>query len=254
VKTDPFSPFDSDYNYLYTDNDSVSFIGHWANGGGTEIFEDHCNDFIKELSFPFTYPSAYVDSFQRFFFDMSGSDEHYITGTISVTAEGYGTLITPDGTLLQNIIKIHSVESQRDSNHVFGITNSMRHYYQWFSSDTKGFILRFDMSTADSTLIVNALYQRQTNILSSIHNPYSSGLSLSIFPNPCSGNFNLISPFKNGNGTIEIYNATGQQVLYETKISLGRYEIDLSNQPDGMYFVKLFSDEGQVVEKIFLQK
>jgi hypothetical protein len=49
ILTDPFSPGNYDYNYCYIDNDSLSFIGHWANGGGNEIWEDHCTDFIRLL-------------------------------------------------------------------------------------------------------------------------------------------------------------------------------------------------------------
>jgi hypothetical protein len=246
VKTDPFSPFNSDYNYLFADNDSVSFIGHWANGGGTDLWEDHCTDFIKELSFPLTYSSAYIDSFQRFYFDMSGSDEHYINGTISVTADGYGTLITPDGSTVQNVLRLHTVESFRDSNVVFGINNYTYHSYQWYSADMKGYLLRFNMDVTDTTLVVNAFYQKQTNLNTSVEEPGIASDAVRVFPNPGNEILNVVSQFNEG--TILIYDQFGRNFIKQL-LRKGKNEIDLSRLLPGVYFVKSVSCEKEIVQK-----
>jgi hypothetical protein len=248
IKTDPFSPNNFDYNYMFANSDSVCFIGHWANGGGTELWEDHCTDFIKVLSFPLTYSSAYIDSFQRFYFDMSGSDEHYINGTISITADGYGSLITPDGSTVQNVLRLHTVESFRDSNLTFGVNNYIYHSYQWYSSDRKGYILRFNMDVSDTTLVTNAFYQKLTNVITVIEKPGSSSHSVHIFPNPGNGILNLYSTYA---GSIEIFNSVGEIIL-TSGMQTGDNKVDLSGLITGVYFVKLVNGQSYIIYKIVL--
>ena len=40
-KTEPFSTENNEYNYYFSSNDSIAFIGRWADNGGTERWEDH---------------------------------------------------------------------------------------------------------------------------------------------------------------------------------------------------------------------
>lgn len=60
----------------------------------------------------------------------------------------------------------------------------------------------------------------------------------SIFPNPTNGIFTIdnVKSFE----TVIIYNSIGQ-VVYENKIHINKTSIDLSNQPNGIYFVHLQS-------------
>jgi hypothetical protein len=250
-QTNPFDPFDDDYNYLFVDNDSVSFIGHWA-VSGTELFEDHCTDFIRELSFPFTYPAAYVDSIHRYYYDMSGSDDHYVSGTLTVTADGYGTMITPDGNTLQNVIKIHSVEATRDSNLLFGVTNHVRHYYQWFSSDLKGYILRLEMSGNDSTLVTAAYYQKQSNVATGVYHPESQNV-IGVYPNPNHGIFTLKSTTETLSGSIYIYNSLGERVWsFNSNGDAEKIQIDLSDLSSGIYWLKADNMNGYLPVKIVI--
>jgi hypothetical protein len=250
-QTNPFDPFDDDYNYLFVDNDSVSFIGHWA-VSGTELFEDHCTDFIRELSFPFTYPAAYVDSIHRYYYDMSGSDDHYVSGTLTVTADGYGTMITPDGNTLQNVIKIHSVEATTDSNLLFGVTNHVRHYYQWFSADLKGYILRLEMSGNDSTLVTAAYYQKQSNVATGVYDAESHN-GIEVYPNPGNGIFTLKSNAEVLTGLITIYNSTGKLIrTFNNSGDSKKFQIDLSDLSPGIYWLKTDNMKGHLPVKIVI--
>ncbi len=74
---------------------------------------------------------------------------------------------------------------------------------------------------------------------------------VSISPNPTNGKFTLrISNaaelrIKNA----EIYNALGEKI-YHSELLASNSELDLSSQPKGIYFLKLFSEHGTIVKKI----
>ncbi len=78
-------------------------------------------------------------------------------------------------------------------------------------------------------------------------------LDLTIFPNPSEGKFQLAVNDKGfTKGEMGIYNVMGEKV-FESMIYNETSTIDLSNQPKGIYFVRLISDKGTVVRKINIQ-
>ena len=86
--------------------------------------------------------------------------------------------------------------------------------------------------------------------------PYSVGIgelptnNFIIYPNP---SYNKIK-ISNGSfiNAIDIFNAIGQKV-YQSETKNLEFEIDLSNQPKGIYFVKIYNGEKIYTEKIVIQ-
>ncbi|MGP8215928.1 MAG: T9SS type A sorting domain-containing protein [Bacteroidia bacterium] len=86
--------------------------------------------------------------------------------------------------------------------------------------------------------------------------------SISVFPNPANGIFQLkITNYESGmNNTLEVYNVLGEKVassnskggeFYSLPSGGEGWAIDLSNQPAGVYFVNVISDKyAQVVKLI----
>jgi alpha-tubulin suppressor-like RCC1 family protein len=74
--------------------------------------------------------------------------------------------------------------------------------------------------------------------------------SVTIYPNPNSGVFKIKSDLPSIAATIKIYN-THSQIIYETTQFVE--EIDLSNQPKGVYFLQVTSHEGIIYKKLILQ-
>lgn len=69
---------------------------------------------------------------------------------------------------------------------------------------------------------------------------------LIIFPNPGNGIFNIV-----GNGNLAVYNSLGQEV---SSLQLAnRSVVNLSNQPDGIYIIKLITNE-QTNTKILVKE
>ena len=81
--------------------------------------------------------------------------------------------------------------------------------------------------------------------------------SLNIYPNPSKGRCQVSVPMGIGirfqNGQIMIYNSLGEMIFAEhIKDSLPSF--DISNQPDGMYFVEWSGPEERLFSKIVLQR
>ncbi|MCD6068021.1 MAG: hypothetical protein K0S33_2847 [Bacteroidetes bacterium] len=251
LKTNPVDVRNEDYSYYLASADSLSFIGHWADNSGSEQWEDHCSNFIKELSFPFSHTDNYSDSFTRFFNDMSGSDEHYITGTYAVMADGYGSLITPDGTTIPDVLRLHAVESTRDSNGLFGITMYTRHIYRWYTPASKGFILSLEMDPGNSTVSL-ADYQKQTNESISLPEKMQQNNGISIYPNPNNGIFTIRSatPFS----WIEIRNVLGEAVFRtDRSVYTQQQEFNISFLPAGIYFMRTGVAEKSSLSKFVIE-
>ncbi|MBW6481453.1 MAG: family 16 glycosylhydrolase [Vicingaceae bacterium] len=73
-----------------------------------------------------------------------------------------------------------------------------------------------------------------------------------IFPNPTSGNFTITQLEQFAGGNITITNLMGQVVL-EQQINVSTLNINLANQPKGIYLVRINSQKESVVQKVVVE-
>jgi hypothetical protein len=71
---------------------------------------------------------------------------------------------------------------------------------------------------------------------------------LSIYPNPSYGIFNIALPTVKDEVQVTIYNLSGQQI--KTLFIKDQGIIDLSKQPNGIYFVKVIHQHQVITKKI----
>lgn len=77
---------------------------------------------------------------------------------------------------------------------------------------------------------------------------------IEIFPNPSNGVFTVQSQTLNSEDQfIEVYNLLGSKIHTSPKSKLSAYTVDLSHQPKGVYFVKVYSGEKSTTRKIIVQ-
>jgi trimeric autotransporter adhesin len=67
-----------------------------------------------------------------------------------------------------------------------------------------------------------------------------------IFPNPNDGVFNLYLSNVSVQSKVEVFNYLGENI-YQSKINFGNTEINLSEQPNGIYLYKVLKDNGELV-------
>ncbi|MBA4241379.1 MAG: hypothetical protein C0448_11675 [Sphingobacteriaceae bacterium] len=77
---------------------------------------------------------------------------------------------------------------------------------------------------------------------------------IEIFPNPSNGVFSIHSQTVNNEEQyIEVYNMLGAKIHSSDKSKLSAYTVDLSRQPKGIYFVKVYRGEKCTTRKIVVQ-
>ena len=79
----------------------------------------------------------------------------------------------------------------------------------------------------------------------------NEGVRIFYSPNPSAGIFSIRVP--EGTARLEIYSVFGEKI-YSSQIVSGRSEIDLSSQPDGVYFLQVRTEKGVVRKKIVISK
>lgn len=72
-----------------------------------------------------------------------------------------------------------------------------------------------------------------------------------IYPNPSNGFFNILNRENNSKGyRIEVVNSLGREVLTKNLKTLNTYQIDLRDEPAGIYFLRVITDEGITTQRI----
>ncbi len=81
--------------------------------------------------------------------------------------------------------------------------------------------------------------------------------TLSLFPNPNDGNFTLSFDFtKTKDVTIQVLDVSGRIVFVDQENNVMSYnkQIGLDNAESGMYFVRIMTTEGVVIQKVMIQR
>lgn len=76
----------------------------------------------------------------------------------------------------------------------------------------------------------------------------SSQPSVSVYPNPTTGQFTIQLSATSSQWSVEIYNVLGEKVYSNYQITQSaNYQIDLSSQPKGVYIYRIFTGTGSVI-------
>ncbi|MBI4947900.1 MAG: T9SS type A sorting domain-containing protein [Bacteroidetes bacterium] len=129
--------------------------------------------------------------------------------------------------------------------------------YSWSNGNTTATVTGLTGSLADTiivtitdanncTLIDTAIVQCATGIEN-----YDLQNRFIIYPNPNNGTFAIET--KEKKYELVIANVLGEKI-YSSKINLGKSEIDLSNQPNGIYFMQIKTDQGTANKKLIINK
>ena len=81
----------------------------------------------------------------------------------------------------------------------------------------------------------------------------SLGYNISLYPNPTNGEFQIEMPEESSFNRVEVMNIVGKQLFVKNTNSEKRMSFDLSNQPKGLYLVKISSDNETIVKKVMHQ-
>jgi hypothetical protein len=108
----------------------------------------------------------------------------------------------------------------------------------------------YALASAEQTLFVTKF--NLDNLLTSIESNIPKDNEKNIFPNPSSGIFTL-SISKSHETKICVYDPLGNCLLKNNYLNETNLMIDISNQPKGIYFIEIISDEKRIVKKVVMQ-
>lgn len=82
---------------------------------------------------------------------------------------------------------------------------------------------------------------------------YDLSNSVSVYPNPTNGTFLISTEEKQEKINLSIINVLGEKI-FETSSSEKETTIDIKNQPNGIYFISVKSEQGAVIKKLIINK
>lgn len=223
-------------SYLKTSATALQFYGGLS--GTTVMSYSNPEDF---LHFPFAYTNTFSDPWAVQF--LSGGYTFYRTGTTTVTADSYGTLITPNGTY-SNIMRVHYVQVYQDSAYIgtpYIITYNNDEYI-WYKEGTHVQIATVYTLTSSA----GGPYTGGSYATGSVGIDNSTDLirSSNLFPNPASDKVTIdFTLTENQKVEVRLFNSVGQQVEIN-KIAEGiqgdnTLQLDIANLPEGIYFAQI---------------
>ena len=240
----------SNYSYQKT---SATACQNYGVVSSTGVILSYSNP--EDLSrFPFTYNDTYTDPWSVTF--INGGYTYYRTGTTSITADGYGTVITPTGTF-SNALKIHMVQTYQDSADIGVpyIISYVNDEYLWYANGTNASLAAcFSIAVNGGTPSQSGFYVGTPVGVNDI-NQYLNSFNLS--PNPAISNitigFNLTEDKK---VEAKLFNSLGQQVLNSIPGNgiqgSNTMSFDIATLPDGIYFAQIFLEGNIAATKRFM--
>lgn len=218
-----------------------------ATAAGTVMSYSNPEDLLR---FPFTYNNSYTDAWAVTY--LQATYTYYRTGTTTVTADGYGTLTTPDGTF-SNVTRVHFYQSYQDSVNIMNnpvvITYINDEYIWYLNGNHYAVAAVFTLTPSTGSPIQQGFYL--DGVVSGI-NENSVLNSLALAPNPANDELNFNLNLNSGNEIqISVFNTAGQEVL--TPVSAfattgeNRIAISVAELPAGIYFAKI-SVDGEAIK------
>ncbi len=235
------------YSFYSSTASALTLNGVASPSGGPLITYSNGEDFLR---FPFTFGNSYTDTWAATF--TSGVD-FFRTGSTAVTADGYGTLITPQGTFT-NALRIHFVQTYHDSSN-FGNGDYTNDEYFWYKEGIK--------EALASTYTFTSNFAGQTNTTTG--GSYAGGtvgmeessadLAFVLAPNPAQEKINITINDKNlGQIKTRIINQLGQDVSPIENVNIiagNNMQFDVAHLKNGIYTLQLLLEDNSVINKRF---
>jgi len=225
-------------------NDGVGF-----DPGGENEYVIHYTDAVKLMQYPFSFNNTYADSYFAAYSAVEGMLTHE-NGTITVTADAWGSVTTPAGTY-NNTLRVKSERTYTDSvwmNGVFVYANTFTETdYEWYTASSHTPVISIS-DTGDGT---SATYRSETVGIED--NPLLS--EVSIYPNPAGNTIYIKLPESDiENAEIYIVNLTGQQLSQLENTGNRKFSADISGLVPGVYFLRIKSSPGNLTTTKFIKR
>ena len=237
--------------YKYT-SDSLAFLGDYHDQYNYHFVWDP----EKESICPLSFGNSFSDYFSGYNF--GECPQHHTYTSRTVTYDAYGTLTMAKSTYPVARLKIveHTLDSALCVPPVV-ISHNEDTIYMWYNINTGQPVFSWqyynDTGNHYSTKIVQYYGYSHLPALVTTGVPQldEQQWDISVYPNPANGVFTLdAGRQKTDIKQIEIYNTLGQKV-YSSFVPHSLFSVlDISSQPNGVYFIQGQTDKGSFSQKI----
>lgn len=194
--------------------------------------------------FPMSFGSSTVDDFSSSFFS---SEAYEREGSVTCTYDGYGTLITPLGTL-ENVYRLKIEEDYTDTpGNPDDAINYVSENYQFFKDGVDGLIASITNVTYWSFTSSSIVYRTD---ISTHTTEYADHGNLKFYPNPADDILYLDGLSQSGQSELLVYSLAGTLVQREL-VNNGR--VDIASLSPGIYLLEIRNDDQVKKEKLVVQ-
>jgi hypothetical protein len=223
-------------------------LGNIPGGGGNELII-HYTDPVKLMQYPFSYNNTYSDSYYTAYSYMEGMVIHE-WGTITVTADAWGSVTTPEGTY-HNTLRVKSERTYTDSIWVSGVFVSANTYtqsdYGWHTATSHSPVISISI-TSDG---ITATYR--TDALG-IGEERLSKAQINVYPNPAVNSIHAELPEGSDiTSDIYIFDLNGRQVAQLRKTGTCQFSADISQLVPGEYVIKVINSSVKYTATKFIK-
>jgi len=231
--------------YLTNTSTEYSYVGQYIPGSARVIYTDP----RKYLIFPMDFNDVFTDTWSGTVENIQAAQTFDRAGSTEITADGYGTLILPTGTV-NDVLRIRAVANYDDDYQGLPIATYTDTIYTWYEATTNNFIASHSISWANFSLL--AKYSSyMDNGLVSIDDQITAASDFSLFPNPATDFVQMKSASQVL--SLQIADITGKIIR---TIDFSQHEqngFSVSDLPKGIYMVTSTTSEGHHSTRIVVE-
>lgn len=235
------------YSYMLFSNNDVSMIGSKIIDQNNNTTKQIYDDYKLDQKYPITYQQTFSDSWSSHSVPAGNTE----TGTQTVTADAYGTLITASGTF-PNTLRIKRVQNYTPNSTGSPSITVTSESYMWISPSYKGFLLSISFNDASfggmPPVQTRSFTFGNNGLLSTTETAADTNDQMEISPNPGYDCINLKT--KEPVAKTEITNMEGKMILKSAETD----KINISHLSSGTYILKAQLKTGKSVVKKFIKK
>jgi len=215
----------------------------------------------QKMRYPFTYGENFEGEFAGTGI-YHGSIESQVQGTYKVKADGYGTLILPNG-VFHNVLRIKSITKTIEVMYC-NTTETETKKYLWYSPESRYpifVVTKSDIASSNEgdKAVKQAFYiDKVVRTINEVHEIANVDYNFSLYPNPYANKLNIEYVLTNqATVSIEVFDVLGNKVhtiLSEVQQKPSKYNYKFSaknqNLTAGVYYIRLVFNNKTYLEKV----
>ena len=211
------------YNFYQVTDTGLELVGGSSGTPDDILFREIFTDTEDGLHYPATFGDnyTYYSAFTSFFFGTSSANER----NGEVTYDGYGTIILPDGTTYDNVLRMEIVATTT----AFPIQETQ---IAWVVPGQFIPVMVYTFNDDDES--TPTIYYSKKNVSTSVRNNAMKDLGLELQRNPV----NTALQLRSSQAAVESFDFAIVDALGRTQLNMaGRDHVDVSQLPAGTYYL-----------------